>query len=232
MSAHAAEPKLAALTRAYADKHNLPVRVVKNDLGTRQVERHFVPVLPTTHDDFLQHFNIANGAVVWRVNGSDSNHPVLAVSPGYVISYIERRADNGIMPHATGGRYLTLALDRAQMHHWEAFIDRYTPAGGRPFSAGLDDGATAFKAQNPGCRVHCMWWLVHAETATDQNLAHLMGVRRGRGAEVLLPRLVHAGNERVGPIGVPVATVEQFNAMTDQQLLGPEPAGGAAEQVK
>ena len=63
-AAHAEEPKLAGLTKQYADKHGLPVRIVKSDLGTRQVERHFVPVLPTTHDDFLATFQEANGAVV------------------------------------------------------------------------------------------------------------------------------------------------------------------------
>jgi hypothetical protein len=31
---------------------------------------------------------------------------------------------------------------------------------------------------------------------------------------------------------VAVNSIEVFNRMTDQELLGPEPAGGAAEKVK
>src|SRR4051812_29800698 len=70
-AAHAAEPKLAGLGKQYAEKHGLPVRVVKTDLGTREVERHFVPVLPTTHEDFLATFSKGNGAIVWRAPKAD-----------------------------------------------------------------------------------------------------------------------------------------------------------------
>ncbi len=235
-AAHADAPKLAALTKAYADKHGLPVRIVKSDLGTRQVERHFVPVLPTTHDDFLATFQEENGAVVWKAKPNDPVHGVVHIRPGDMISYGARHGDTlNVLPHASGGNYITLAVNKQQLASWNAFIDKYTPAGSVPFAFGNNDGLKFFTQamQAGGTPVYggCLWWVVHGELE-GVNLAHLMGVRRAKGPEVLAPRLIHAGNELVGPIGIPVATIEQFNAMTDQQLLGPEPAGGAAEQVK
>ena len=206
-SAHATEPKLAAMTQAYADKHGLPVRVVKNDLGTRQVERHFVPVLATTHEDFLSMFSIDHGAVVWRTASVDRIHGTLSVKPGYAISHGARNGDPyRHLPHAAGGNYLTLALDKEQLASWEALIDKYTPRGRNPTL-----GLWHFSQTNNPVYGGCMWWVSHAEVAPGLNLATLMGVRRAKGPEVLAPRLIHAGNELVGPVGIPVATVEQFN---------------------
>jgi hypothetical protein len=233
--AHAEAPRLAALTKAYADKHALPVRVVKNDLGTRQVERHFVPVLPTTHDDFLTTFQEANGAVVWRARPNDPIHGVVYVGPGETISHPNRHQDaQSVLPQANGGLYVTLAVNPAQLASWGAFIDEYTPAGaalyGQP-NSGNGHFEKAMLAAGKQVYGGCMWWVVNADLG-GVNLAHVMGVRRAKGPEVLAPRLIHAGNELVGPIGVAVPNLEAFNAMSDQQLMGPEPAGGAAEQVK
>jgi len=228
-AAHAEEPKLAGLTKQYADKHGLPVRIVKSDLGTRQVERHFVPVLPTTHDDFLATFQEANGAMVWRT-GADKIHGAISFKPGDVVSYNNRHGDfQNAMPHASGGHYVALALNPDQIKDWNGFIDKYA-AGGTPWS-GMNKYTVEHAALKQPTFGGCMWWFVHTEIG-GKNLAHIMGVRRAKGPEVLGPRFIHAGNELVGPIGIPVANIEQFNAMTDQQLLGPEPAGGAAEHVK
>ncbi len=226
--AFAAPPKLAALTKVYADKHGLPVRVVQRDLGTRQIERHFVPVLPATHDDFLATFQSGKGAILWRTN-NDKVHGELTIQPGYSISYFKRKSAD-VMPHAIGGQYLTLALTPEQVAHYEQFLDKHIAAtqGQTPWN-----GGPSFQKENGGT-LHggCMWWFVHAHIAPNLNLATAMGVRRAKGPEVLAPRLIHAGNELVGPIGIPVATIEEFKKLTDDQLLGPEPAGGAAEQVK
>ncbi len=230
-AALAAPPKLAALTKVYADKHGLPVRVVQRDLGTRQIERHFVPVLPATHDDFLNTFQIGQGAIVWRAS-RDAVHPVISLSPGQALHYYSPArspaAAQAVFPHLQGGHYLTLAVDEPEVKHWEGMLKPHV--GG---DKTLSMGGLTYKM--PGTNIihgGCMWWLVHAELAPNLNLATAMGVRRAKGPEVLAPRLIHAGNERVGPIGIPVATIEDFNKMTDDQLLGPEPAGGAAEQVK
>jgi hypothetical protein len=234
--AAAAPPKLHALTEAYARQNNLPIRVVQNDLGTREIEREFVPVLPTTHQSFLEHFQTDHGAVIWRVREDDEVHVTVGLTPKRAMAHSSRDGAIGHMVHANGGRYLTLALDRAEVAHWDRFIDTYTPADGRMYSIGGLDGLFHFKTHmaQQGNPVYggCMWWLVHAEVAPGLNLANAMGVRRARGPEILSPRLIHAGNERVGPIGIAVQSIEEFNAMTDEQLLGPEPAGGAAEQVR
>jgi hypothetical protein len=234
--ASATPPKLRALTKEYAQKNNLPIRVVKNDLGTREIEREFVPVLPTTHQSFLETFQAEHGAVIWRVNRWDPVHITIGVKPDRAISYQFRNEATAQMTHEQGGQYLTLALDPAQVAHWERFIDTYTPAGAAPFNGGNADGHHRFELamRQQGNPVYggCMWWVTHALVGPDLNLATAMGVRRAKGPEILAPRLIHAGNERVGPIGIAVSSIEEFNRMTDEQLLGPEPAGGAAEQVK
>ena len=226
--AHAEPPKLAALTKAYADKHGFAVRVVKSDLGTRQVERHFVPVLPTTHEDFLDTFKRGNGAVTW-VAGADKIHMELSIEPGVGNNYMLARGTAKVAAHRAGqGFLMALAVDAKQVDHWNQFIDRYTDAS-QPLYTGR------YKYRDPKtneCHGGCMWWMVHGEVSENLNLAHHMGVRRGKGPEVLGPRLIHAGNHNVGPIGIPVNSIEEFNAMSDAQLMGPEPAGGAAEQVK
>jgi hypothetical protein len=233
--AAAAQPRLHALTEAYARQNNLPIRVIKNDLGTREIEREFVPILPATHASFVEHFQVDHGAVIWH-DGGDPVHIAIGLSPNRVMSYGLRDRAMAQMAHAYGGRYLTLALDRAEVAHWEQFIDTYTPAGVAMFGprdSGYNNFVNAMKQQGSPVYGGCMWWVVHAPlSANGGNLATAMGVRRAKGPEILAPRLIHAGNERVGPIGIAVNTVEQFNAMTDAQLLGPEPAGGAAEQVK
>jgi hypothetical protein len=236
--AAAPPPRLHALTEEYARKNNLPIRVVKNDLGTREIAREFVPVLPTTHQSFVEHFQADRGAVIWRSGAHDLVHVMLGVRPNEVMHYRSPRGEGHLfrMGHEMGGRYLTLALDRAEVAHFEQFLDTYTPPGRPLYKNGVTDGygkfLEAMKQQGDPVYGGCMWWVVHAEIAPGLNLATAMGVRRAKGPESLGPRLVHAGNDRVGPIGVPVATIEQFNQMTDEQLMGPEPAGGAAEQVK
>jgi hypothetical protein len=230
-AANAAPPKLAAQIQAYADKNGLPVRIIKNDLGTREVERHFVPVLPTTHDSFLEHFLGKNGAVIWRSYGN-AVHPVIGLERGATLVYNRTAPSDEGIAYGPNGYYLTLALEPQQLEHWNAFIATYAPKGQLLYGGGLTAFTQAMQAQGRPAHGTCMWWLVHAELAPELNLATAMGVRRAKGPEILAPRLIHAGNELVGPIGIPVNSIEQFNAMTNQQLLGPEPAGGAAEQAK
>ena len=234
-AAHAEPPKLAALTKTYADKHGFAVRVVKSDLGTRQVERHFVPVLPATQEDFLGTFSKGNGAVVWKTN-NDKVHGQLNLGPNDIVTHDNRHGASptayyNATAHHVGGSLIAMALEPHHVDSWMAMIDKHTPAGTTPINA-----LYAFQREQTaaGLPTHggCMWWVVHADVGKGQNLAHLMGVRRAKGPEVLAPRLVHAGNEHVGAIGIPVNSIEEFNAMSDAQLIGPEPAGGAAEQVK
>jgi hypothetical protein len=226
-AAAAERPKLTDLTHAYANQHGLPVRVVKTDLGTREIEREFVPVLPTTHESFLDHFKVQNGAIVWRTV-SDAVHPTIAIAPGKGFGYYTKMGEEGPVPADRRGFYLTLAVNEQEVAHWEGFVGPHIKAGQQMYT-----GREVFRMPGTNiCHGSCMWWLVHGELAPGVNLATAMGVRRAKGPEILAPRLIHAGNERVGPIGVPVATLEEFNKLTDEQLLGPEPAGGAAEQVK
>jgi hypothetical protein len=233
-AAAAAPPKLRALTEEYAQKNNLPIRVIKNDLGVREVERLFVPVLPTTHDSFLEQFQIGKGAVVWRSMKANPVHPLISIKPGdlYQHGSVVHVAQHVWLDHHYGGHYLALSVTPEQLAHWDRFITTYTPAGLGLYMGGLGAFNMAMRKLGNPAYGGCMWWLVHAELAPGLNLATAMGVRRAKGPEALLPRLIHAGNELVGPVGIAVQTIEEFNQMTDEQLMGPEPAGGAAEQVK
>jgi hypothetical protein len=224
--AAASPPKLHALTEEYAQKNNLPIRVVRNDLGVRQIEREFVPVLPTTHESFVEHFQLQNGGIIWRMT-NDAVHPSIAIQPGKNFAYHSPIGRGWPVPGGDGF-YLTLAVNAEEVTHWEGFLSQYVRAD-QPMRYGTHHFRMPGTNNGYGS---CMWWLVHGELAPGLNLATAMGVRRAKGPEILAPRLIHAGNERVGPIGVAVNTIEQFNQMTDEQLMGPEPAGGAAEQVK
>jgi hypothetical protein len=232
-TAHADAPKLAALTKAYADKHGLPVRIVKSDLGTRQVERHFVPVLPTTHDDFLATFQRRErrGRVAHERARQNSRRARCASGRSH---HVQQSAPRRAQRDAARDRW-HVSHDRAQQRADRRVgrVHRQVHACRR---AADPSGPAEFHARDEGDEHAGLRWLhvvglAHADIG-GKNLATAMGVRRAKGPEVLAPRLIHAGNELVGPIGIPVPNLEAFNALSDQQLMGPEPAGGAAEQVK
>jgi hypothetical protein len=122
----------------------------------------------------------------------------------------------------TVGHLVSLALDAPEIAGLNAFYD-------------ANDHQEAWRANHPGGTIdheYCMWWLMHAEVGNNVPLAHALGVTRSRAPENLLKKMLHAGNERVGPIGVPVDTIEEFNAMTDEHLMGRPPEGGTGDAVK
>jgi hypothetical protein len=133
-------------------------------------------------------------------------------------------AENYFAPNGqpTAGHLVSLALDAAEIQGLNAFYD----------ANGYQE---AWRTNHPGGEIGreaCMWWLMHAEVGNNVPLAHALGVTRSRAPENLFKKLLHAGNDRVGPIGVPVNTIEEFNAMTDEHLMGPPPAGGAADAIR
>jgi acyl-CoA hydrolase len=229
-----AEPsKLAEQGRAYAAKNNLPIREFKHDLGKRVVDRMFVPVLPTTVDSFVEHFSIENHAATWRAQPNDLVHGGLNLGLGRSIHYTAMTnqliADNASAKQqlnpGLGGNYVTFSLEKEQLDHWTNFMLKYAP------NTNLYNGRNLYKTPKGECHGSCMWWMVHGEVGPELNVAQHLGVQRAKGPEVLFPRAVHSGDANVGPIGVAVKSIEEFNAMTEAQLFGPEPAGGAAARV-
>ena len=148
---------------------------------------------------------------------------------------VERRF-SAPLPSGSVNRYLTLALDQKQITGWETFMDKFTPAGGALYNWGKGDGWTQFDAHmktlNQPLHGDCMWWVVHAEVGAGQNLAH----RDGRHAAPRGRRCSHRASSTPATSSSvrsdPGGDDRAIQPMTDQELLGPEPAGGAAEQVK
>ena len=228
---------------AYAKRNQLPFRRVQLGMAGRKVNRVIVPVLPHTAEDFANEFSHGNGAVVMRQSVSDAVHQSLlfGFGDGYGYGtnggYIPFRYDMRLQfntpaggyvgqtgsfnfdhshPNwnpAFGGRYVVMQLDRGQIDH----LRRYLDSGQR---------GQAWGACNYG---GCLWWLVHAQTGPNEPLAWAVGVKQSKAPEVLINKVVHAGNERVQVIGVGVQNVDQFQSQTDAQLLGAAPPMGAAE---
>jgi hypothetical protein len=241
-----------AAAQAYARRHDLPVRTVELRVDGRKVQRTFVPVMVHTAKDFAGRFNAEKGAVVLRQSAQDHVHMSLlfrfgegygyGMHPGvdYVpVKYPMKLQHDGVaggyigFPRGAGnhfyydaahptwspvfkGRYVVMALDRPQITHLRRFLAR-----GQAGKKGAE------------C-VHggCIWWLVHAPVGPEQPLAWAMGVKQSRAPEVLARKLIHAGNERVGVIGIAVDSVDEFAAMKDADLLGPVPQMGVAEAVR
>ena len=231
VSAQNLQQQWRANAQAYCQQFGLPMREVP--LAARPgMCRIVVPILANTYQAFEQTFSMANGAFIYRA-ANDKVHVTLNLGPNDFMSYgygnggkgyfaLRTRAANGNMSPQLGGEYQVLGLPAQEFNHLTNFW--------------AQDGASwqNYAARRPGAqqRAGCMWWLVSAESGPGQSLWHRLGVSRSATPANLLPKLIHAGNEWVGPVGVPVNSLDQFNAMTDQQLLGPPPGGGAADAIR
>jgi hypothetical protein len=238
--AAAAPPRLAAHAKEYAAAHHLPVRTVAINLEGLKTERHFVPVLPATRADFEARFSSPNGAILWHQSeyemyahlqldpetrifrtGGAGGWPVVRTSDLAFANLPEPYfTPNNLRP--TVGHLVSLALDAPEIAGLNAFYD-------------ANSHQDAWRANHPGAVIgheDCMWWLMHAEVGNNVPLAHALGVTRSRAPGNMLKKILHAGNERVGPIGVPVDTIEEFNAMTDEHLMGRPPEGGTGDAIK
>ncbi len=222
-SAHAAGQ--AALIKEYTTKNHLKTRTVKLKLPGRALTRTFVPVLPETYPDFIEKFSEKNDTIYLR-HSADLEHPTVNFAPGRGFNHAGIYAGIGAKrvvnpdayqwvgnPITAPGRFLTLNLDQPMLkyldNHWQTTVQ----------------GATNNKSG-------CMWWLVHAEAAKDLPLAHVLGISRAGATSNLIKKIMHAGNERVGVIGVPVPNLEAFDKLTEDQLMGPPPGGGALEAMR
>jgi hypothetical protein len=77
-----------------------------------------------------------------------------------------------------------------------------------------------------------MEWLPNAEVSPGKALFHEMGVRRSKDGGNMKAKLLHAGNRQVEVVGCFVANANTFNTMTNEQLLGPPPAGGVGDAAR
>ncbi|MCC6750587.1 MAG: hypothetical protein IT371_23195 [Deltaproteobacteria bacterium] len=230
-SAQNLQQQWRAKAQAYCQQFGLPMKEVP--LAARPgLCRIVVPVLANTYQAFEQAFNVTNGAMIYRA-AQDKIHVTVNIAPGDYAHYgygaggngyaagRTRAANPNMAPNGTG-QYQVFGLPQQELQHllnfWAA------------------DGASwnTYVARHPNQqqRAGCMWWLVQAEVGPNQSLWHRLGVSRSASPANLLPKVIHAGNEWVGPLGIAVNSIEQFNAMTADQLLGPPPGGGAADAAR
>jgi hypothetical protein len=211
---------------AYLQKHGLPSRVV---LSARTIPRVFVPVTRGTEEDFLSSFGPANGAFVLRPFPANRDHPYLILGRDRAYSFHGRRFDPSVeadhfgkqplrvlAPPPIGSHYVTASLTAPELEGLEDWLENTFLANRRPREC--DRGG-------------CMWWLLHARTGRDRELAHVLGVTRAGASSNLVRKLIHAGNERVSVIGIE-GSAEDLQRWTEAELLGPPPAGGVAEAIK
>jgi hypothetical protein len=228
-SAASAAGRLAPDADTYVKSHGLHARAVKIDLPDRRAQRIFVPVLPTTVEDFTVRFTKKAASMIVR-QAEDLDHVAIVVDERRAVGFKtitftpanryvtpESLPPSSPMSPAHGGRYLVLDLDGGLRASFEQYLSTVTPET-VPHEGGLSGG--------------CMWWLVHAQVTPNVKLAHAMGVTQSRAPSNLIKKFLHAGNDRITVVGVGVPSLAAFDAMSDATLLGPPPGGGPEEAVK
>jgi hypothetical protein len=213
-SAHAAGANMAAKVRAYAQRHNLPVREVPIDLPGRKLTRLFVPVTDASAKDFVAEFT--RDSVLLRQSQNDVEHLHMAFAPDKVVWY------GGLVPGP-----LTAPLDALN--------------GGLYLGVGLQPDLKAHLQQNIGVRASnlaiggrnggCMWWLVHARVGKDRPLMHELGLKQSMAPSNMVKKMIHAGTDAI-VIGVAMSDLAAQPRLlqVSQQIAGTEAAIATAEQ--
>jgi hypothetical protein len=216
--AHAQTARAIESAKGYTTQFNLPERRIVTGPADRRVTRIVVPVLAHTFDQFVAHFSEASGGVLFHwVEGN--NHIGMVRRPGDLLYWAHQRG------------------------HEQGFVDEYglfTSRGGtgRLIVAQLDPGELRHLNNwlvNPPYQIgagNCMQWLSNAEVAPGKPIFHALGLTRSKDGPNITKKLLRAANDKVAIVGVKVQSVEQFNAMTDDQLLGPPPSGGIEDSVR
>ena len=209
---HAQAPsRLVRLAKGYAKARNYPVRAVAAGPAAAKVNRVFVPILAADHAPFQETFTEKNGAVILRYA---AEHLSMAVKPGDVYLWA-RNSGSPVYGDHSGGGY-SAAVDLAgELPHLTQWL-----------------GARQDPQDKLFCSGNCMEWLTNAEVAPGTPLFHLLGLKRSKDGPTMKAKLIHGANQRVEVVGVHVKSLDEFNAKTDQDLLGPPPPMGVEDAVK
>lgn len=224
-----AEERAVQAARQYTQQHNLGIRTVATGPANRRVTRHFVPITPQTYHNFLATFSQPNGFL--HLSYVQSNrHITMGLRPPEnnqpTDCYLWARNYNGkqagladcrtmYMKHEAGAYVVPVPLAQNNLQH----LDQWLQARANPQDA-------LFRGGN------CMEWLSNAEVGPNTPLFHAVGLKRSRDGGNMKAKLLHASNDKVSVVGVCVADMNAFNAMTEQQLLGPPPAGGLDDAAR
>lgn len=215
---------IADRARAFAAKHNLPLRTVEVDVNGRKATRIFMPVTDATHQAFVDEFT-AKGAVL-RQRQADQEHVTMALTPQ---DLIHNWGQPGPMFAPTeGGLYLAMDLTDVEKQHFKATVQTAQN--------------TNFIGKNGSA--NCTRWLVHACIGPEQPLSHKFGIKRSNAPSNFVKKILHAGNDLV-VVGVAmsnqpgqaaqlrqqVGRYDQQIAQLEQQIAQLEQQGGGRVQA-
>jgi hypothetical protein len=220
IEAHAQKVRSQEAANAYTAAHGLPQRMVASGPEARRVNRIFVPVLPHTYDNFLERFGEKSGGVVLRAVTTQT-HVGLQRKPGEIFYWARDQVPIPAWTHLLGllgshagkGHLVAVELEPPELGHLNHWLE-------------------ARKSDQLYCSGNCMEWLSNAEVAPDKPIFHALGLTRSRDGSNIQRKLVHAANDKVGVIGVTVDNIDEFNRMTNEELLGPTPAGGLDDAIR
>tara|TARA_R110002096_G_scaffold16898_1_gene57570 strand:+ start:12466 stop:13356 length:891 start_codon:yes stop_codon:yes gene_type:complete len=217
------------LAESYAKEHKLETRIVKSGPNGKGVERVFVPVLPETHASFQKKFTTVGGndSVLLRYSpvGMSQAHLVLAMKPGDIYLWAQNKNLGGNGNVFYQQKYMQTDGNAQEWPGYSIAV--------HPNSIKALQGFLTREAKTPTfCGGNCMRWLPNAATGKDRTLFHDLGIKRSLDGTNMTAKILHAANHRVGVIGVHVTSLAQFKAMTNEQLMGPQPKGGIEAAIR
>jgi len=232
------ESRLAAIGQAYAAKWKLKPRIVPIDRkgsngAMRQTNRMYVPITnQAQYEDFVANCTGKSCMIRWT---TDISHPHFFFDKTkHMVHYTKPWSGKGMsLPLSENyndqGFIIPLALDAPKLKYVKAFLGKYHPL---PYGEAKTNamqsafskkflGGTALRSGS----THCMWWWNYMHVSDKVSLPAHCGISRASKPDTMVKRLMHFGNEAVGPIGVFVKDMAAFKQMSDGQLLGAPPSG-------
>jgi len=214
----------------YAQQHGFSVKQIAAGTDARRVTRMFVPVTQQTYCSFLERFSDGKGYCHLNFNNGN-NHLAMGLKPPVnnqaTDCYLWARNYNGsvanigdyrnmYMAFNAGGYIIPVNLAAQKVQHLTQWLAARNAPQDNLYRGG-----------------NCMEWLPNAEVAPGRALFHEMGIRRSKDGRNMKAKILHGAlGGAVDVVGVFVQAADQFNQMTEQQLLGPPPAGGIADALR
>jgi hypothetical protein len=269
-----ASPSRAAAL-AWAKARNLPVREIEVGPADRRVKRLFVPVTADRWPSFLETFSTGPRSLMLKLK-SDNNHLMVVVDEKFHLwaRHQPGLSDWGYGRDGPNGPAMIVDLAESESRHvrqwfthrakpedslWQCgsgcmdFIGNVEVAPGprgenqlRTIGADEINGAAGQAPVKGG---------QSTKVPVGKKLFDVLGVARSKDGRNMTYNMIHAANERVQVVGIPVgpdegggltekrvirengrvfvrdvtlfgAAIERFTKMTDAELLGPLPPQG------
>jgi hypothetical protein len=214
-TARAQSARAVEAAKGYTTQFNLPERRIVTGPADRRVTRIVVPVLEHTYDGFVARLSEPSGSVVLHGIPDKQGHVVMMRRPGDLLLWARQHL-SGYGSFGAGesrGHLIVLQLEPGELTHLNGWLD--------------DRTRDALYSQG-----NCLEWLPNAEVGPGKPIFHALGLTRSKDGHNIRKKLLRAANDKVAIVGVKVGSVEEFRAMSDDQLLGPAPAGGIEDSVR